>query len=107
MTTTDHKHNLKPIQGVLSDLREQGYSTDFRFAKNKLIPFQYPTRSYSSSQITTIDTYRFEGDTDPGDSSIMYVIETDDGLKGTIINSYNAEADINLDQFIEETKQAS
>lgn len=102
---TNAKHNLKPLSSVLKDLRSQGFTTDFRLDKNSLVPLQYPTRKYRSEEITILDQYRFEGDTDPADASILYVLETDDGLKGTISNSYGPAADTTIEDFLNHTKE--
>ena len=93
------KNNLKSMSSVLEDLRSQGFTEDFRFEKNCLISMEHPDRRYSANEVDILDTYRFEGDTDPADASILYVIETNDGLKGTISNAYGPTADVNLDAF--------
>lgn len=105
--STGVKSDLKPLTGVLADLRNQGFTTDFRFVKNRLIPFQYSHRSYQSSDIKILDSYRFEGDTDPADDSILYVIETNDGLKGTISNGHGVNADTALDDFLSQAENIS
>ena len=94
-------NNLKSPTAVMEDLKEQGFAVDFRFDKNKLIPFQYPTRSYTADELTLVEIFRFEGNTDPGDASILYVLETRDGLKGTISNGYGVEANTSLEDFLE------
>src|SRR5688572_10879201 len=94
------KHNLTTITSVLKDLKTQGFTTDFRFENNRLIPTQYPSREYRSEDIEVLDTYRFEGDTDPDDASILYVLKTSDGLRGTLVNSYGPTADTDIDTFL-------
>jgi len=37
-----------------------------------------------------IDSYRFEGMTDPADESTVFAIEAKDGTKGTLVISYGA-----------------
>ena len=52
---------------------------------------------------TIIKTYRFEGDSDPSDSSILYLIEANDGLVGYSIDAYGVYSnhdDVNYDEFI-------
>ena len=58
---------------------------------------------YKSDELTIIKTYRFEGDSDPSDSSILYLIEANDGLVGYSIDAYGVYTnhdDVNYDEFI-------
>lgn len=58
---------------------------------------------YKEDELTIIKTYRFEGDSDPSDSSILYLIEANDGLIGYSIDAYGAYSnhdDVKYDEFI-------
>ena len=52
-----------------------------------------------------VDFFRFEGQSDPADSAIMYVIETTDGLKGILIDAYGAYADEHVNKFMAEVEE--
>jgi hypothetical protein len=54
--------------------------------------------------VRIVDFYRFEGNTNPDDMSIMYAIETMDGQKGTISNSYGPYADATVDDFLKQVE---
>jgi hypothetical protein len=42
--------------------------------------------------------YRFEGDSNPDDSSIVYAISSNTGLKGTLVDAYGAYSEnLNFD----------
>ncbi len=43
---------------------------------------------YQPQDLKIIKTYRFEGDSDPGDMSIIYLIEANDGLIGYSMDAY-------------------
>lgn len=45
-------------------------------------------KSYDPDDLTIIKTYRFEGESDPADSSILYIIEAADGLVGYSMDAY-------------------
>lgn len=57
---------------------------------------------YNPEDLKIIKTFRFEGDSNPDDSSIIYVIEANDGLIGYSMDAYgvytNHEA--SYDEFI-------
>lgn len=98
-------HNLKSPAKVLDDLREQGYTTDFRYANNRLIPFNNSAKSYGPNSFKVVEIYRFEGNTDPADDSILYVIHGEDGTRGTISNGYREYANSELDEFINSSEK--
>jgi hypothetical protein len=59
---------------------------------------------YQPEELTIIKTYRFEGDSDPAESSILYLIEANDGLIGYALMAYgmysNHEDEEGYDNFI-------
>lgn len=48
---------------------------------------------YQPEDLKIIKTYRFEGESDPGDSTILYLIEANDGLIGYSMDAYGAYSD--------------
>ena len=48
---------------------------------------------YNPEDLKIIKTFRFEGDSNPDDSSIIYLIEANDGLIGYSLDSYGAYSD--------------
>jgi hypothetical protein len=62
---------------------------------------------YQPEDLTIIKTFRFEGDSNPSDVSILYVIEAKDGLIGYSIDAYGAYSnhdDDGYDDFIRKMK---
>jgi hypothetical protein len=45
---------------------------------------------YQPHDLKIIKTYRFEGESDPSDSSILYVMEANDGTVGYSVDAYGA-----------------
>ena len=52
-----------------------------------------------------VDFMRFEGASDPADNTILYVIETTDGVKGTLIDAYGSYADAKVTSFMQEVEE--
>ena len=77
---------MSTLSQVLEKLRIQRRDNEF------VMEGEYFTTAngnkYSPEQLTIIKTYRFEGESDPSDSSILYVIEANDGLIGYSIDAY-------------------
>jgi hypothetical protein len=90
---------MKTLSFCVNKMKEDGYKEDFQVTKKGLTTFN-ETNYYKPEQISIVNFYRFEGTSDPGDNSILYVIETDDGLKGTLVDSYGAYSDSDVSKFI-------
>lgn len=56
-------------------------------------------RSYRPGDIKIIKTYRFEGDADPADEAIIYVIETYDGTIAYSLDAYGASSNQLSDDY--------
>lgn len=91
---------MKSLSSCTNKMREMGYSADFQADKNGISTFGQGTRVYKPEQVKIVNFYRFEGASDPGDNAILYVVETDDGVKGTLVDGYGASASDDVAKFI-------
>jgi len=48
---------------------------------------------YRPEEVSIRDCYRFEGTSDPDDMSVVYALETHDGVRGMLIDTFGANAD--------------
>jgi hypothetical protein len=48
--------------------------------------------------------YRFEGESNPDDSAVVYAIETIDGIKGTLTDAFGIYSDPEIAQQIRRVK---
>lgn len=96
MTTT-----MTTLSSVLEKLRIRKQDNEFIMTADG---FSSPAgKVYKEEDLTIIKTYRFEGDSDPSDNAILYLIEANDGLVGYSIDIYGAYSnhdDSNYDDFI-------
>ncbi|MDX1629353.1 MAG: hypothetical protein R3345_11675 [Fulvivirga sp.] len=93
------EHNLKTLSQVLNDLKDQGYTEDFNYQDGKLVILG-STDSYVPDEIIIRNEFRFEGESNPADSSILYALETSDSRKGTLVDSYGARSHSELEEFL-------
>ena len=91
---------MKSLSSCSNKLREMGYTEDFQVDKNGLSTFGSGTKCYLPEEVRIVNFYRFEGASDPGDNSILYAIETNDGVKGTLADGYGASASDDVSRFI-------
>ena len=59
---------------------------------------------YRPEQVQVINFFRFEGMSDPDDNAILYIIETDDGGKGTLIDGYGIYTEPKIAAFMQEVE---
>ena len=82
---------MTTVTSVLERLRVKKRDKEFRMTPEG---FTAGTgKFYQPEDLKIIKTYRFEGESDPADSSIIYVIEANDGLIGYSMDSYGAYSD--------------
>jgi hypothetical protein len=93
--------NYTPLSEKIKELEDQGFENQFKVENGKLIDLT-ERREYSPSDVTLKDKFRFEGESNPDDMSILYALECRNGSKGTLINAYGTYANEEIDQFISE-----
>jgi hypothetical protein len=77
---------MDSLSMVLRILKSQNQGTEFFiFAKDQLT---LKGITYKQEDVEILRTYRFEGESDPGDQAIIYVIKTNDGSMGYCIDGY-------------------
>ena len=90
---------METLSALLRKVVSAGYTTDFKVRGSQLLSLRTGLR-YSASQVEVVDFFRYEGISDPEDNSILYVIETSDGAKGTLINAYGVYSDDEVGSFM-------
>jgi hypothetical protein len=95
------KEEMTSLVTVEKKLNSQGYTHDFTVRDGRLTTMDDDSAAtFSPEEITIVDYFRFEGESNPDDMAILYAIETFDGTKGTISAAYGVYADQEVDQFI-------
>lgn len=77
---------------ALGDLKLRGYSTDFNLKPDCL---ECPSMQLQlhPEEFEVHEVYRFEGASNPDDNSVLYAIESNQGLKGVLIDAYGVYAE--------------
>ena len=103
MENNDLIPHMKSLSSLLNKMVLKGYDDDFKITDNGLKSLK-TEKIYQPDQINIINFFRFEGQSDPNDNTIMYVIETTDGLKGTLVDAYGPYADRKLSEFMNQVE---
>jgi hypothetical protein len=93
------KVNMDSLVIVLAELEKQGFTSQFEIHQKSLISLK-TNNHYSADQLKITHFYRFEGESNPEDSAIMYAIETFDKEKGTLVDGYGTTADTATADFM-------
>ncbi len=85
------KTEMTTVSAILEKLRIKKYDQEFRMIPEGFTPGN--NKYYNPGDLKIIRTYRFEGESDPSDSSIIYLIEANDGLIGYSMDAYGVYSD--------------
>jgi hypothetical protein len=96
MSTLSERVNKAVIDGYTESFKVEGKGLTGSSTSDQ--------KFYDPSQVKIENFYRFEGYSDPNDNAILYLIETADGRKGTLIDAYGAYSDNKLSEFIKEVE---
>jgi hypothetical protein len=82
---------------------QDGYTENFKVVSEGLTN-DNAEKFYAPQEVSIANFHRFEGYSNPEDSAVVYFIETNDGLKGLLIDAYGAYADAKQSNFIREVE---
>lgn len=98
------KTEMTTMSSCTNRLAAEGYTENFM--PNDL-GIQAPSseKVYIPDEVKINSFYRFEGESDPADNAIVYAIETNDGIKGLLIDAYGGPyVSRRVSQFIKEVE---
>lgn len=94
---------MKSLSNCLNRMITEGYTEDFTITEQGLESLQKHS-NYSPNEIQVVNFYRFEGESDPSDNAILYIIETSDGTKGTLVDAYGTYNDARVTRFMQDVE---
>lgn len=97
------KEEMSTLASCMNNLRTDGFTDSFAVKADGLGTAD-SDRTYKPEEVHIVNFYRFEGESDPADNSILYAIETNDGKKGVLTDAYGPYADAKVSKFIKEVE---
>ena len=67
----------------------EGFTADFNLC-DAGVENKHKKEVHSADELNVVKYYRFEGMSNPDDNTILYVIETNSGEKGLLMDAYGA-----------------
>ncbi|MGK4568680.1 hypothetical protein [Flavobacterium sp. 3HN19-14] len=97
------KVQMKTMVSCTNMLDKLGFKTHFMAVPKglKSLTTEY---IYRPEDVRILNFYRFEGESNPDDSAILYAIETANGERGTLADAYGRESDEDVMHFIQQVE---
>jgi len=100
--TSSQKMNT--VSESINKAVKSGYRKDF-LVENDALTYEGAKKSYRPEEVRIRNFYRFEGESDPADSSILYLLKTSDGTMGTLLDAYGMYADPSIALFVKKVQE--
>ncbi|WP_040474005.1 hypothetical protein [Flavobacterium frigoris] len=75
-------YHYSTVSEALDNLKEMGFAYDFNIHENEIV------NDPSVHEVKHV--YRYEGNSDPGDSAVVYGIKSTSGKKGVFVSGFSA-----------------
>ena len=98
-----HLNSYATLSQATKDLGRRGFKAQFDFRDGKCLDLA-SGKAFAARELAIVEYHRFEGMSDPGDTSIVFAIEADDKTKGTLIMNYGAKTDLNVFDFMDKVR---
>ncbi len=97
------KNSYSSLSVAIQDLQKKGFTEDFNLVAEG-IESKNLKKKWKAGELEVIKFYRFEGMSDPGDNTILYLIETKSGLRGLLVDAYGADQSVVSSAMIQKLK---
>lgn len=101
MENSENIDRMTTLSQVMETLSQRGIHREFRMNESCEMKFENSDKNYQPSDLTILKTYRFEGDSNPDDNAVLYVLKDTAGNIGMIIDSYGADSNYPGEKFDE------
>ena len=102
MDTRDSQAHLTSLSVKLKELEDKGFNQQFIFVNGALKDQE--GNIFQQADLKIVEEYRFEGESDPEDMSILYVVKSQKGTKGTVVAPYGAYTD-DTSEFMKDVEE--
>ena len=97
-------NKMDTLSERMNFLKKQGFKEEFKVEDGKLCT-QDGRCDYLPNEITIVEHYRFEGQSDPGDMTVLYGIETKDGIKGVLVDGFGTYSSEGQSEFVKRIRE--
>ena len=90
---------IPTLADTMDELARRGFTEHFILANGKLRADE-SGKVFAADEVMVSEYHRFEGASDPDDMAILYAIQTQSGLRGTLADAFGVYADPGVGAFI-------
>ena len=96
---------MDTLSQVIERLQKKGFIENFQMRKEGFVAVENGSR-LKPQNVKIRKIYRFEGQSNPDDMSVLYALETDTGIRGILVDAYGTYAggDGELIDFLRQVK---
>ncbi|WP_316770764.1 hypothetical protein [Pedobacter frigiditerrae] len=84
---------MNTLSQILEKLRIKGKDNEIKMSDHGKMQSVNLNKIYKPEDLTIVKTYRFEGMSDPADSSVLYLVIDKDGDIGYMLDAYGTYSD--------------
>ena len=88
------------LASAVDDLARSGFGEHFQIKAGKLLALD-SGKTFNAPELVIRAYHRFEGVSDPDDMAIVYAIESQSGVRGTLVDAFGVYADPAVGVFLE------
>lgn len=92
------------MSDAIEKLKLEGYEGDFVLTDDRA-RHSLTREEFLPEDLIIIDQYRFEGKSNPDDMAVLYVVESRNGVRGTIVDAFGTYADADLGRFLQSVER--
>ncbi|XWN37821.1 MAG: hypothetical protein ROO71_02615 [Balneola sp.] len=82
----------KDLADAVESMKEKGFTHTYKIDENA-ITCEELEREFDIDNLKIVDSYSHDSGTDPGSESTVYSIESNDGVKGTLVLGFGMYSD--------------
>ena len=97
------ENSYTSLSEAINSLKDEGFTEDFNLC-DAGVENKARKNIHKAVDLNVVKYYRFEGQTNPDDSTILYAIETSTGEKGLLVDAYGVYAGNVSREMIEKLK---
>ncbi len=99
----DKPGEMTTLSQVMEKMRNKGWTHEFKMSDHGRMQSSESQKVYNPDDLKIVRTFRFEGESDPADSNILYLMEDKEGEKGYVLDAYgmySSHEESGFDDFI-------